>query len=177
MPLCQLRGAAAKGETVSSSENDDRPGVIVPPPVIFAVAALIGVGLEYLWRSSFGAGLWPFGAILIALGVAGIGFAFHLFRRAGTHPNSYRSDEALVTRGLFRFTRNPFYVGLGIIQAGLAFVFDSPWVLVMAGPAYVVMHYGVVVREEAHLERRFWRRLPRLQSDRAAVALSGADLA
>ena len=79
----------------------------------------------------------------------------HLFRRAGTHPDPYRPDEALVTRGLFKFTRNPFYVGLGMIQAGLALVFDSAWILVMAAPAYVVLRYGVVAREEAYLERRF----------------------
>ena len=140
---------------MASSEIDDRPGVIAPPPAIFAAAALIGVGLEYLWRTSFGAAMWPLGAILIAVGVAGIGFAFHLFRRAGTHPDPYRPDEALVTRGLFKFTRNPFYVGLGMIQAGLALVFDSAWILVMAAPAYVVLRYGVVAREEAYLERRF----------------------
>ena len=155
MPLCQLHGATAKGEAVASSETPDRPGVIAPPPVIFAAAALIGVGLEYLWRTSFGDELWLVGAILIALGVAGMGFVLHLFRRAGTPVDPYRPDEALVTRGPFRFSRNPNYVGLGLVQAGLALVFDSPWVLVMAAPAYVVMHYGVVVREEAYLERRF----------------------
>jgi len=175
MPLCQLRGAAAKGETVVSSENDDRPGVIAPPPVIFAAAALIGVGLEYLWRSSFGAALWPFCAILIALGVAGIGFAFHLFRRTGKDPDPYRPNEELVGRGLFRFTRNPFYVGLGMIQAGLAFVFDRRWVLVMAAPAYVVMHDGVVVREEAYLKRRFGDDYRAYKATVRRWQLSGAD--
>jgi protein-S-isoprenylcysteine O-methyltransferase Ste14 len=42
---------------------------------------------------------------------------------------------------------------LGLI--GLAIAFDNLWLLMMLVPFALVIHYGVVAREEAYLERKF----------------------
>jgi protein-S-isoprenylcysteine O-methyltransferase Ste14 len=47
------------------------------------------------------------------------------------------------------------YVGLGSLVAGIGVGFASDWTLVLLVPAALVIHYGVVLREEAYLVRKF----------------------
>jgi protein-S-isoprenylcysteine O-methyltransferase Ste14 len=42
-----------------------------------------------------------------------------------------------------------------LVYAGIGLVVRSPWILILAVPLAITLHYGVVVREEAYLERRF----------------------
>jgi len=61
----------------------------------------------------------------------------------------------LVRVGLYRYSRNPMYVGMLVIAVGLGIAFASDWTLVMVPPVAFVMHFGVVVREERYLEAKF----------------------
>ncbi len=40
------------------------------------------------------------------------------------------------------------YIGAGVVA-------DAGWVLALLGPLLVVMHYGVIAREERYLQRNF----------------------
>lgn len=51
--------------------------------------------------------------------------------------------------------RNPLYVGLDLIYIGLSLLINSLWGLLMLAPLLVVMHYGVILREERYLAARF----------------------
>jgi len=51
--------------------------------------------------------------------------------------------------------RNPMYVGLTLLLAGLAIALASDWTLVLLVPAALVLHFGVVKREERYLEAKF----------------------
>jgi protein-S-isoprenylcysteine O-methyltransferase Ste14 len=63
--------------------------------------------------------------------------------------------RALVTTGIHGWSRNPIYVGMFLLYAGIGIAAPSPWVLILALPLVVILRYGVVAREEAYLERRF----------------------
>ena len=74
------------------------------------------------------------------------------------HKTSFKTDEpstALITGGPYRYTRNPIYLALSLLYAGIGIAADSPWVLVLLAPLLVVIHYGVIIREERYLERKF----------------------
>jgi protein-S-isoprenylcysteine O-methyltransferase Ste14 len=60
-----------------------------------------------------------------------------------------------VATGPFRFSRNPLYVALTLIYVGLALLTNALWVLVLIVPVLLLMHYGVVRREERYLEAKF----------------------
>jgi protein-S-isoprenylcysteine O-methyltransferase Ste14 len=47
------------------------------------------------------------------------------------------------------------YVGLGLLVAGIAIALASDWTLVMLVPAALVLHFGVVLREERYLAAKF----------------------
>ena len=93
---------------------------LVPPPVVVLICGLAmwaGAGAERaqgLWR-----GLTMVCALAgVALAVAG----FREFRRAGANIDPRRIDrgDVLVTGGVFRFTRNPMYLGMALALLGYA---------------------------------------------------------
>ncbi len=139
----------------------DIPNVIVLPPLIPLAALLLGLLLDWLVPGYF---LYVFltfsermvlGGILVAIGLALILAGGHYFSLAKTNIPPYKPALHLVTDGLYAFVRNPMYVGLGFMLAGLAVAFASDWTLVLMIPAAIVLHRGVVLREERYLEIKF----------------------
>lgn len=139
------------------NEDKDIPGVVAPPPAIFALALVVGLGLDFLWPLPVlaGAARVVLGAVLIAAGAAVLALVVREFRRQGTSINPYRPTGALITGGPFRLSRNPAYVGLAVLCLGVAVAAGGAWTLASLVPALVLIHRGVVLREERYLERRF----------------------
>ncbi len=78
----------------------------------------------------------PTGGIFILIGFGIVALALHEFRDADTGLETGFSIPILVTRGVFRYSRNPMYVGLGIALLGFAIAIDSLWVLSALIPFY-----------------------------------------
>jgi protein-S-isoprenylcysteine O-methyltransferase Ste14 len=81
--------------------------------------------------------------------------AIRRFLAAGTNVPPSRPATALVTGGVYRFTRNPMYSALTLLYAALALAADAPVTLLLLVPLLLVVRYGVVAREEAYMERKF----------------------
>jgi protein-S-isoprenylcysteine O-methyltransferase Ste14 len=139
----------------------DTAGVIAPPPLMALAAIILGLLLDWLAPAYVLMVLLSFeqrvmiGALLIAAS-AGLGIpAILSFRAAGTHVEPWKPTSALVTAGIFRRLRNPMYVGLILFLVGLAVLLASDWMLVMTVVFVLVLHVGVVKREERYLEAKF----------------------
>lgn len=63
--------------------------------------------------------------------------------------------KVLLTRGLYRWVRNPMYAANALIIGGEAVVFESWRILGWAGIAVAAFHVFVVGYEEPSLRRRF----------------------
>ena len=134
------------------------PNFVAQPPAVYLVAVLGGTSIEqFIWPLSFGLG-WV-GAILgLLVGIGGVFLtmtAMQAFRKAASSPHPLHMPSVLVETGPFARTRNPLYLGTLLMMLGLAIGANLPWVVVAAVPAMLVMHYGVVVREEAYMEDIF----------------------
>src|ERR1017187_5132256 len=146
---------------MTMTEARDSAGVIAPPPLIALAAVLLGLALDWLLPAHLFMGLllWAggilLGVVLIAGGAALAIPAMRGFRSAGTHVEPWKPSLALVTDGIFSWLRNPMYVGLALIVAGLGIALASDWTLVMLVPAMLMLHFGVVKREERYLEAKF----------------------
>ena len=140
-----------------ATDKTDRPGVIAPPPLIYLVFILIGVGLELVWPTALAPiwARWPVGGSLIVIGIIIVVTVFRRFRQAGTNIEPYKPTTAIVTDGLFRFSRNPVYVAGAAAHFGIAIAADSLWILELLLPALLVIRYGVIAREERYLEAKF----------------------
>jgi protein-S-isoprenylcysteine O-methyltransferase Ste14 len=130
------------------------------PPFLFVAALVLGVVLDrrlplplaHPQLASIG---WTAGGALIAIGIAIFAAGIRNFSRADTPVPSNQPVRALVTTGIHGWSRNPIYVGMLLVYAGIGVAARSPWILILALPLFVILRYGVVAREEAYLEQRF----------------------
>jgi protein-S-isoprenylcysteine O-methyltransferase Ste14 len=147
--------------TVSTSERRDNAGVIAPPPLIALAVLLIGLALDRLLPAYVLMVLLSLteriviGVMLMTAGGALGLSAILAFRAARTHVEPWKPTVALVTSGVFRWLRNPMYVGLALLVAGIGVALASDWTLVMLLPGAAILHYGVVRREERYLTAKF----------------------
>ena len=137
--------------------GSDHPQVVAIPPVIYAGAFGVGLILEGIVRTDVPGSVLRFGlgGLLLVLGFGLMGAALRAFRGAGTHVEVYLPATALVTTGPYRVTRNPIYIGMTLAYLGAGLLSDSLWVVVLVLPVLGVMHFGVVLREEAYLTAKF----------------------
>jgi protein-S-isoprenylcysteine O-methyltransferase Ste14 len=142
-----------------STDRDSvyRSGVRIPPPLIYAAVFACGLLLQKFLpvdvlpkTASHIIAFLCTGASAI-LGVC----SFAWFWRARTSPLPIKPTTALVTDGPYRFTRNPMYVSLALLYAGLALWFDVFWALVLLPAAIAIIRFYVISGEERYLERRF----------------------
>jgi protein-S-isoprenylcysteine O-methyltransferase Ste14 len=152
--------------TNSVAQDDSGPeiaGVIARPILMFPAALLLGFAVEHLLRLPFpisriGIMHWISAAIagsLILIGIALFAAGARGFSRAATPLPTNQSARALVTTGIYRWTRNPIYLAFFLVYGGVGIVVRSPWILILALPLAVIMRYGVVAREETYLEGKF----------------------
>jgi len=148
------------GPTSQQARDATTAGVITRPPFLYLGCLILGLALEHLLplRLSLpGAALmqWTVGGGLILIGVGIVAAGVRNFFRAATPVPSNQPVRALVTTGIHAWSRNPIYVGMFLLYAGIGLAARSPWVLILTLPLAITLRYGVVAREERYLERRF----------------------
>ena len=135
---------------------------LVPPPL---VALLIAIAMWAMARVVAPLEAPPALRIAVAaaLAVAGIGFdlaGFLAFRRAGASIDPYRIDkgEALVTQGVYRYTRNPMYLGLALVLLGYSVYLIRP--VDFLGPLIFLVYITrfQILPEERAMTRKFGAR-------------------
>ena len=140
-------------------KEQNSAGVIAPPPLIYAASILVGLLLDYVWplripisqtwiTTLVGVSLMVLGGLLAVAGSLAL-------RRAGTPVSPYEATSDIVRTGPYRFSRNPLYVALSLLQVGVGIWVNNVWVVAMLIPGLVVMSWGVVAREEAYLAHGF----------------------
>jgi protein-S-isoprenylcysteine O-methyltransferase Ste14 len=151
-----LKSGLAKVSAMSEQAKD-HPEVIAKPPFIYVAFLVVGLALDYVWPVAASSAFvrYGLGVALLALGVAILTLVLRQFERASTNHGTDKPATALVTGGLNRFSRNPIYISLSLIYAGIALLANSVWALGLLAPLLIVMQYGVIVREEQYLEMKF----------------------
>jgi protein-S-isoprenylcysteine O-methyltransferase Ste14 len=139
------------------SDERDNPGISVPPPLIYVVPLALGLLLDrrahlpFLPRGvSRGLG-WS----LLGGGIVLNGWFLKTIHNAEVPIRTDRPVPRLTTEGPFRYTRNPSYLALAVIYAGIAVLRNSLWAMLMLPLVVMVIQRGVIRREERYLERTF----------------------
>ena len=132
--------------------------LLIPPPIYALVIVLLIWGVSNWFPAlaldfpgkTFVAGIMIF---------VGLGFDLISVRRFFTanttvSPLTPKKAEALVTDGLYRYSRNPMYLGLALILTGIA-VWAGNWLGFLGVPLFVVLitQFQIKPEEEILLEK------------------------
>jgi protein-S-isoprenylcysteine O-methyltransferase Ste14 len=141
-------------------ENPIRLLLKVPVPWVFILGYLAGLPLQF-WLSH--GALSPradwvsarLGAVLFALGAVIAGWGLTLFHGARTTTVPGQTSRLLMTRGPYRLTRNPMYVGLTLAYLGEAGLLRQIWPLAVLPLVLAYLQWMVIPLEEAKLREAF----------------------
>ncbi len=123
-------------------------------------------------------GAWELGWILVAAGTATYFACLLRFLAAGgtpaiffTRPLRFLIGEepgSMISSGLYRYSRNPMYLGVLMVVFGQSLLFGSPWLALYGCAVFFCFHLVVVFLEEPHLRtilgapyEEYCRRVPR----------------
>lgn len=128
--------------------------VVIRPPLLLVGAILLGFVMDHAIRIPIEipregelahrlipASLATIGLLLAAMGIRN-------FTKAGTPVPTNQPTSALVTSGIYAWTRNPIYLGIGVAVR-------SPWILALFVPIVLTIRFGVIAREERYLAEQF----------------------
>ena len=99
------------------SEGRDTAGVIAPPPLLALAVVVLGLALDWLLPAYVLTVLLSLaerivvGVVFIAAGLGLAISALGAFKSAGTDAEPWKPSVALVTESIFKWLRNPMYVG------------------------------------------------------------------
>jgi len=135
----------------------DSAGVIAPPPLIYAVFLAVGIFARNLLKREVVPAPynWSFGLALVVVGLLLVMAPAAALIQARTALNPYGTTSKLLTNGIFRLSRNPIYLGITAAYLGIAIAFSLTIAVLLTPVILAIMHYGVIRREEAYLERKF----------------------
>ena len=125
------------------------------PPTYFFLSFLFIVGMAF-----FPGGKWisfPYnwlGALIIITGFRAVGWAYYQFKAHDT-PESFDESTCLVCNGPYRYSRNPMYVGMVLILAGMAFCVNNYYAFCVPLFFFAVIHFSFIPFEENKMYRTF----------------------
>jgi protein-S-isoprenylcysteine O-methyltransferase Ste14 len=138
-------------------QTNDSPGVIAFPPLIFLITVVVGVAAHFLcpvllspptpWR--------VLGAVFAVTAATIVLSARAQMVKAGTNVRPDLPSTAIVTGGPYRFTRNPMYLSLCLLNLGIGLMLRDLVPVILTLVLGVVLQMGVIVREERYLEAKF----------------------
>jgi protein-S-isoprenylcysteine O-methyltransferase Ste14 len=135
----------------------------MPPPLYYLAGLAVGFAIEW----GLGGPLFPRDKaslfwVVPGLGLIAVGLVLGLaavitIRRAGSTIRYDRPATALVVRGPYRWTRNPMYLGLALVSAGIAVTANAVWPLLSLPMVLTLVRRRVIEREEQSLQETFGR--------------------
>jgi len=130
------------------------------PSALFIIMLCLGLLLSwvYPWHLTSYINVtvvrWTGVIILIASLIVNI-LAYRVFKKSLTPHAPYMKPRVLITNSVFSFSRNPVYLALIFSQSGLAFIFDSLWILFSSVMLWIALDMVIVRPEEKVLEKSF----------------------
>ena len=135
----------------------DNPNVVAPPPSIFLGGLILGGLLSWMFPQRVLPKSFSIiaGILLILSGLAVVFTAIRQMRKFKTNVEPWKPTTAIIDTGVYAVSRNPIYAAMVFIYTGVAFLFNSFWFLPFLAVVILVIHYGVILREEKYLEKKF----------------------
>ena len=149
-----MKGVERRG--ARTTDDQDNPGGRVPPPLTYLLTLLLGLVLDRRFHVPFlphGVARvlgWP----LVGGGMTLATWFVRTMRGADTTLDVDKPVTSLVQDGPFRYSRNPGYLSLAMMYAGIAILRNALWAILF-WPLLLITQRELIEREERYLERTF----------------------
>ncbi len=127
------------------------------PPALFLISILI---MMLLWRLvpinrnfTFPVSLAGLALLILGLGLTILGS--RKFQQVGTNINTFNEPDVLVKDGLFRYSRNPMYLGFVIALLGVSALLGSLSTLAVVIVFFVITDRWYIAFEERAMAKKF----------------------
>ena len=139
------------------TESKDHAGIRIPAPTLTIIHIIMAILLGLLAPLPIPA---PTFVRWLGLGLVALGFVLGVlavieFRRARTTSDPKKPTPKFVTSGIYRYTRNPIYLGFIFMLIGLPLDMGIYWGIILVWPLVTFMNNMVIKYEEAYLEKKF----------------------
>jgi protein-S-isoprenylcysteine O-methyltransferase Ste14 len=124
------------------------------PPTYFFICAIVAA-LPYFLLTQFNIITFPLnlgGVVLFLMGLVLNFLATQEFEKYNT-PHNFAAATAVVSSGVYRFSRNPIYLGMILSLVGLAILFQNPAGLLAPILFYLVVEFRFIPFEEEKIAR------------------------
>ncbi|HEY8182849.1 MAG TPA: isoprenylcysteine carboxylmethyltransferase family protein [Thermoanaerobaculia bacterium] len=137
----------------------DRPAIIAPPPLLGLACIAAGFIAARFKPLPFFPGpssvRVAFSVALFLIPVAIVFVARRELIKHKEHPNPYKPTSAIVSSGIYGFSRNPIYIAFLIVVLATAIAANNAWLLLSIVLLFVLLQFGVVRAEERYLSGKF----------------------
>lgn len=114
---------------MTNEQTPDRAGVIAFPPLLFGSTLAVGLLLSFVFPTPWlrGSVALITGAVLVILAVTTLLLAFRglIDHKTTIHPGG--STTAIVSTGVYQYSRNPMYLSLTLIYGGVSLMASAFW--------------------------------------------------
>lgn len=145
-------------EVAMKNENKSFLEGIIPPPLIVLALLIAGFGLQWQLPLEFQKQYRDYWLIIGILSMVFSGllafFTSRIMRSQRTPVNFNKPTIMIVKKGPFRFTRNPLYLSLLMLYAGIGIMMNSLWFALLLVLLFIFLR-RVILREETYLEHLF----------------------
>lgn len=144
-----------------TGSDKDHADVVIYPLLLLALMFGLGILLEWLFPIVFLAPVYEskfqtgFSAIITLIGVAIAILGLLELRKNDANVDPHKPSTLIVSSGIFGLTRNPIYVGMIFCFFGVNMFWNLEWGVLLTVVVFLVLHYGVIKREEVYLEKKF----------------------
>lgn len=133
------------------------PAFMLPPPLYFGLAFGAGMLLQRALPLAFAdfPARWAFGMLLLAAGIVCGPLLAAVFLVRRTTLNPFAPPSLLLERGIYRWSRNPMYLGVILVYLGGCLLAGSLWPVALLVVPLGILQQVVIPYEEASMRRAF----------------------
>ena len=145
--------------------NQDHASVISFPPIIFLFFTNLGfftstLNLYFLKLYDVPVFLnilrsHEIGLLLIVLSLIIFIISINIFNKVDEDPIPTSSTTQIISRSIYRYTRNPMYLAMLVLQIGVGMSLSMIHIIFFSIFTYIILKYYVILPEEKYLEKKF----------------------
>ena len=141
------------------ADKKDSPGVYFPPPLLYVLTFIAAILLQkkiFIDNSLFHLQITKMaGILLLVISLFFLVTSLLKFFKSKNTLILVRPASSLQTTGVYNISRNPMYVGLAIVYAGVTCLIGNWWNVILFPFLLAIIQQYIIKKEEKYLVRAF----------------------